>query len=644
MRESGWEESQGISEFGERGEGASSDAPASRISSCCSFLIVGGVCAALHFLWDFPTLSHPATLLRGWPGDNFIFVWDLWWVSTSIWELPGASTFHCPMLLSPEGFCFAFHTHTYLYGLIYAILQIPWRLVPGLGLPPSPILAYNLFCLSSTVLTGLGAAVLCRDHGIRSTLGMTLGAVTVAFCGLRLFSLYGHLNLVGTEFLVWSVVFHSRASFAPPEGRAGRWWFLGGVLWGLAALNELTYGAFAGMFWFYCVVWKTASSWARRDGIVRSLLRGPALSLLPFLVVTAFYLSRLVAVFLSPDYTVGSLYQSRICDVLNLFIPSDYSAIWRPATIRLRGVLEIGGAEGVAFLGWASFWTLGWAVARMRKERARLRDLGGRTWFWIGLALFGLLIAPGEWFSLCGVRIVPMPYRLSRWIPVVNNLRIPERYTVFILIPAALLAAGVVGDLIRRASRKRLALFLAGWTALFLAGAVHRFDIRLDSRRYPAALPDEAVERLAPARLATTTPSVWVIPSSFCDTAPLLWQTRIRRPFVFAHVARVPSPSVAARVDRYPFVRGILLENEPSVRHAIEAAGSVGEMRRQIASFADDFQVGFIVVRKDVWSEGEAFVAENLPGVRLIHDDGNVAVFEISSGSPKGNFSHEIQP
>jgi len=564
-----------------------------------------------------------------------MFTWNLWWVRTSIWDFGGSPGAYCPMIFAPEGASFLFHTHTWLYGFGSAALQAPWRLLEVSGSPPGPVLTYNFLCVLSTILTGLAAAALCRTFGMRSFLAQLAAGLTIAFCNLRLFSLFGHLNLVGTEFLLASIWAHSRAVWAP--GRRERtWWLVGGAFWGLAWLNSLTYGLFAGFFWGYCLVWR----WMATRNVLsqRRVVAWAFLSILAWAPLSSCHWVELWYTFHSAEYYVPDLHISRTCDILNFFLPSDYGRYLRPHLLSLRKELGIGGGDGVAFLGWAGLWAAGWACFLAKKERGReLRTLrAGPVLFWGLVAAGGLVLAMGERFTLAGHSAFYLPGRAFRMLPVLGNLRIPERFVIFAIVPLGLVTAWVVQRLRRNAARYRFWAFAAGWTFLFVVDTAYIPDVYTDTDLPPARLPSAVLEAIAVNRPAPAAGGVWTLPVSFADKLPLWWQTGHGRPIPFASMSRVSAKRIESTIARYAFLPSVMSDDRIATGTSMNSGIPEDLVREQVREFVRDYRIRFALVRRDRWPDEEAWMTRYAPGAIRVCGDTQFSVYEFPNLPPAG--------
>jgi len=83
-----------------------------------------GLFAALAVAWTWPLVLHLRDSLPGGPGDNYSFVWNLWWMR-HVLATPGLGYFHTTYLFYPFGTTIADHPHTALPALVAATILRP---------------------------------------------------------------------------------------------------------------------------------------------------------------------------------------------------------------------------------------------------------------------------------------------------------------------------------------------------------------------------------------------------------------------------------------------------------------------------------------------------------------------------------------
>src|SRR5262249_40407551 len=78
--------------------------------------------AVITALWLWPLLASPATRIPGdGAGENFIFVWNLWWTRHAIQS--HVSPLWCPAIFVPFGADLTLHTLTLLPTAVVALVS-----------------------------------------------------------------------------------------------------------------------------------------------------------------------------------------------------------------------------------------------------------------------------------------------------------------------------------------------------------------------------------------------------------------------------------------------------------------------------------------------------------------------------------------
>lgn len=559
--------------------------------------------------------------MRGWIGDNVMFGWNLWWVSTSIWERGSLFGAYCPLVFAPEGMHFLFSTHTWLYGFIYALVQAPWRLT-GSGNFPGITLMYNLLLVWSSFACAAAVGLLCLAHGIRSYLAIAMATVIVTFQGYRLFALYGHVNYLAMEFVLFSIACACVALWrADTPRRQFLWWSLAGFGAGLAWLNDSTFGMFSLFFWAIAAIANTLVN--RREPVS---LAAPLCFWIPLSGMSGYNWFQLSKVFSSPAYVVMSLNVPRISDAINTMLPADLHAIWGIGFGQLRKRLGIEGEEGAAFLGWSAIVILPAFLAARRNIIRKSVAANRQIWFWAIVGVTFFIISRGDKLLVAGRELLPLPGVVLRWIPVVNNLRAPARFTLFVNLSIALAAAAVMQHLAFHGTRRTSWIFFTAVAALFAAGLPMRWHhVRTDSQ--PLKLPAAVIHALSDGN---TTGTLLVLPTSYSEQRPLWWQTQHGRAVNFGAAARISPALMRSRTERFPALPHLASGHNPSISGAVNAAGGTAPLRTQMAEMCRRFQVGYIITFRPKWKDADEFVTSCVPGAVPLYGDSYLTLFRLT--------------
>jgi hypothetical protein len=150
-------------------------------------------------VWTWPLVLHFRDHIPGFAGDNFSFLWNLWWVRKAL-SAPELELFRSTYLLSPFGVDLINHPHTMLQGYMSATA------LSGLTV----IEAENTYILASVFLNAASAyALVCaltRNRWLGLLGGMVFGGSPYIAAHLM-----GHFDLLTAWVLPLFALFFKRA-------------------------------------------------------------------------------------------------------------------------------------------------------------------------------------------------------------------------------------------------------------------------------------------------------------------------------------------------------------------------------------------------------------------------------------------------
>ena len=427
--------------------------------------------AVLTIVMTWPITANLTTQVPG-GGDAWQHIWNLWWAKVSLLDL--ANPYHTDLLYYPQGVNLYFHTLVLSAGLIGIPLQLA-----GLNL----ITTYNLVLLSTYVLAGWGAFLLCR-YLTRNDWAAFVGGLVFAFAPYHSAHLFGHMNLASLQWIPFYVLFLLKAVDGVDEGRRtkdeGNYELqitnythrkqsairnlksaiIAGVFLALNAYTEWTYAIFLVLLTGLLVAWKLFIPSERgelRDkgiGLVGLGVRVMVIGVV-FLVLTAPIFFPTLAEARQgyaqqpPEET---LFYS--ADLVNAFLPSELHPVWGKAVAdRVQNIPPYmplkNPSERVLFLGYTVLAISAWGLWRLRRDR--------RVLFWSLTAALMWLLSLGpvlqvlgkKEFTAFGVEI-PLPYLLLYKLPLFSIMRTPARLTVLVMLALSILVAFAVAALMAR--------------------------------------------------------------------------------------------------------------------------------------------------------------------------------------------------
>ena len=143
----------------------------------------------MSIIWTWPLVLHTRDHIPGFPGDNFSFLWNLWWMRKAL-SASDLDFFRSTYLFHPFGVDLINHPHTALQGFISATLLSRLTIVE----------AENLYIIASVFLNAASAYALIFDVTRERRLGVLAG---VAFGGSPFIAahLFGHFDLLNAWVL-----------------------------------------------------------------------------------------------------------------------------------------------------------------------------------------------------------------------------------------------------------------------------------------------------------------------------------------------------------------------------------------------------------------------------------------------------------
>jgi len=358
-------------------------------------------------------------------GDPWHYLWAFWYFKRAL------ATFPPPLFWTDLAF--------YPIGV-----DIPFIAGVGVILVPAALLAslvgltvtYNLFWLSSFVLAGYGMYRLAH-YLFRNRLVAFFCGHVFMFSSYRMTHGREHLALVMASFLI---PLFALCLFKATERPTTKRWVMCALVW----------AASAGISWYGTVslliylavfaVFRTRGRWPKN--LAARHLRPVAVALLVLIVTTTPFVLPLM---LSParDSIVNrSLTESNLwtADLLAFFVPSPTNPVFGTLTDSTYRRFTGNPYEQTVYLGYILLALAVVGVLQSPKAKTHLFVVAAATSFVLALGPF--LHVGGQYrFPVDGEELsVPLPYLLLHYIPFVNGVRVPSRFTELLVFALAVLA------------------------------------------------------------------------------------------------------------------------------------------------------------------------------------------------------------
>ena len=366
----------------------------------------------------YPVGFRLTTHVAGVGGDAFEHLWSMWWGKQALLEL-GTSMANVTSLYHPWG---TYHPLLAVTPLIQ-IAELP------LALLFKPQVAYNLFFLSTFVLTAMTTYWLCYEITGERTAAL-VGGLIFGFAPTRSIHGFGHLAQITTYWFpvyALAVVRYMRR----PHWKTG---LVAGVLLGLAALVNFVHTAyFVFVFTAYWVVYYVVRQ--RKTVLTPVVWRSALVLFVVGGVIAGPFFARYLL-----DETQGRVNYyaeggalAHSTNPLSFVLPTPSHPLLQNFSGKQVIVDLLGGkvAENLAYLGLVPLVLAVWGSVR---ERAAAR-------FWLLFAGVTMVLSLGPLLGFGGELVVldvvdgvkiylPLPYVLLRKLPLFGMGRTPARIAV----------------------------------------------------------------------------------------------------------------------------------------------------------------------------------------------------------------------
>jgi hypothetical protein len=550
---------------------------------------------------SYPLVLNLDTHVPGPPGDNFAFVWNFWWFRFA--RATGAAVFNSEYLFAPFGASLVLHTHTALQSFAGATVlsRLPvvtaHNVVLLAGLAANGIAVYALaYSFLPRVMPAVLAGVLFASSSYISLhlLGhfnlvhaWVLPVAALAWTGFlarpsfpkaafvalayaaAMYSDYYYLVYAGLFVIVWTIATFWSVSMRldQPWTRAGNSILLALMavilafitVIGLTGGFELSIGttnisarnirnpltALWGLFLIWLALRSRIRIHQRPEGGVsglRAILPHLATTVGLIIVLTLPLILGAAAIIARGDYVTPRqrwLSSPGGIELVTLATGNPLHPLYGSITTRLFERLGIGLIDQTAWIGLVPLLIglcalkVGWQTDKVSRR-------------WWPVAAFFLLWAGGPFLHVGGQGTgIVLPQFFIRFLPILENARIPGRAFVMVILAVAILCAIFVAARRWRPGAIGLLIGLALVDGMVIPYPLSAVPPRGHIERHMAEDAQKGSVLDLPLGVQDGFAQLgWFDPRS------LLWQTEHRRPIVGGYVSRVPERIKAAYLDR----------------------------------------------------------------------------------------------
>ncbi|MCL5256383.1 MAG: hypothetical protein M1319_01115 [Chloroflexi bacterium] len=539
--------------------------------------------ALLSVALTYPVITQIGSALPGPPGDNWQYLWNLWWMREVV-STPGNTLFHTDFLYYPTGVSLYFDTLT----IFDAFITLPLQLIFN------AFVAYNVAILAAFSLSGWGAYLLSRylieefgGENLAEKVG-TQGIWLAAFVAGFIFTyspyhfahLLGHLNLVAMQWLPFYVLSSLRSVYR----RQWRYVPVAGVFLALTALADWYYVMYLLIFTFILLLYRAFAASSRLRTLCGDLaLIGPAV------VLSALLVSPLLVPMLREALTTNSAVQppsqtvNQSPDLLAFLAPSPFHPLWGQFVKQWTSIYGGSILEKVVNMGYVP---LALAVIGIRRRWSQ-------TKFWALVASVFFVLSLGPLLHFAGSTTftafkvnIPLPYILFYYLPFVKDSRSVSRFDVIVMLAVGVMAAWGLVVLMQHLAMRHQSVIRRFRVAIpILALLVIGFEFL--AVPYATSSPDVSPIYYQIAQEKGDF-AVFDLPFSFLQSRYLLYQTVHGKKIIGGYISRG---------QPYPFI-----ENTPAVQQLVSLElnpdinsidlGSMGQ------NVLDYYGIGYVIVHK----------------------------------------------
>jgi len=631
--------------------------------------------ATLSIAWTWPLALHLDDALPGNPGDNFSFVWNLWWMRRVL-ATPGLPYFHTTYLFYPFGTTIVDHPHTALPAFVAATA------LGGLAVAAAQnvlLIAYvfaNMACMYA-----LARAIAGEAPGSAAARAAVLAAIVFGLSPYVAVHLLGHFDLVAA----WPLPLYALALRRAIDGRSRAWSVAAGVVLAATAYTAYYYVVYLCFFTLVYAIWSAGALSVSRSRTppppaarrVRAASAGVAAiaavvaaaiaatggttvsagaheisARTPQNALTAMWIALAICaiaswrprvrVHPSPEFRRAAAAALRIAGV---FVVLASPLLWQAARLVLRGeyvtqqygwrsipqgvdllaplaghplhpLFGLAAARAYGVFGQDYVETIGWmgivplallAVGARSSALSAGQRNDARIWRAVA-AVFGVW-ALGPFLTIGGFDTgVKLPAILLRFIPIVENARMPGRAMVVVFM-----ALGVLLAIRIAAARGRLGSAVVQWL-IIAAVAFEYWDapLRLTTLDRPKVY--EALATAEPGAVCEAPMGIGDglgVGVGSQDRRVLFYATQHEHPLVGGFIGRMPADA-RERYQRMPLVASLLAASDRAADPvSFDGDGSAGPCR-------------YLVLHRPSSSAALVSYVEKLPARELASDAGIV--------------------
>lgn len=414
-------------------------------------------------------------------GDKFLFIWAMWWVPYSLFEL-GTNPFFTNMIFHPIG------TDLYTTSLMIVpgILSYPFREIFG------PIFTYNILLIIAFTISGWSAYVLAH-YFTKDSISSIFAGFMFTFSTFHLIHATGHFHLV----YLFSIPFFILYLFKLKNENKIKFGLLSGIFLILSTYTaDLQFSFYLGIFTTFFLVYFLISD--RKKILNKKFMLG--FTIIPIIFIIG------ISPILMNLYDSGTIsYESRkpsfgdpitySMDFFSFFTPSPYNNLLGDSYKTNYSYFSGNPSESAGYLGFLAIGLAIYATIFLRKK----------TKFWlIGSVIFAILsLGPilhimGNIhfidYNLTPEGVIPLPAAIFYYIPLADLLRSPSRIIFLATLTMAVVSAYSFNSIRQKlnSSKLQISMIIVFFLIIFVEYSAIPFPIDTEHGIVPEFYSDLA--------------------------------------------------------------------------------------------------------------------------------------------------------
>ncbi|MFC1769630.1 hypothetical protein ACFLZI_01080 [Nitrospirota bacterium] len=511
----------------------------------------------------YPLIVRFTTHSAGGQGDDNVMLWNLWWAKYAILDIK-TNPLYTDHIFFPFETGLAYHAYILLNSLASIPLQFSLDIVT----------IYNIFTILSFTLAGFGAFLLI-NHLIDDWKIALLAGVLFAFCPYRFLHLTGNLSM--SQWLPFYTLFFIKIFETSKVSIKNG--LLAGLFLGFIFLSDFYYFIMVLIFSIPMTIYFVRINKFKISLLCKNFLL-IIISSIPLIAPIL-----IVAIFSNIDgmntldipYERSGVYNYS-SDLFAFFSPSPNSLLL--GNLSFNNLFT---TQSSSFLGFTAILL---SVIGYLKYRGNVPHLT----LWIIASLIFLILALGPKLIVLGYQTnIPLPFLMTKYIPILSNVRVPYRFVIVISLCLSIL--GAYG--LKYCSGKIIILPYI-LIVLFVMESITPFSTTV--RKTPQAILD--------IRADTSADMVLNIPFFLRDgfggpgihdnTISMYYQTIHNKKMFGGYLARIPH-TIKLSFMNLPIFRSLLLIEENKEVHNDYVVSDI----KAANDILNLFDIDYVLVNKD---------------------------------------------